>query len=122
MRLIDANALAKHIKDLPTWWADDGGVYPGGSMKYPDGMYYPEDIISSIDNAPTGDAVEVVHAEWLDGYGVCDNKKSYISIDCSNCGEYFKLPSIDENIEEWKKRFAYCPFCGAKMDGGNEDD
>ena len=59
MKLIDADALAKHIKDLPTWWADDGGVYPGGSMKYPDGMYYPEDIISSIDNAPTVDAVEV---------------------------------------------------------------
>jgi len=76
---------------------------------------------NTIAKAPTVDAVEVVHAEWLDGYGVCDNKKSYISIDCSNCGEYFKLPSIDENIEEWKKRFAYCPFCGAKMDGGNDN-
>lgn len=57
-RLIDANALAEHIKDLPTWWADNGGFY-GGAMKYPEGMFDPEDIISSIDNAPTVDAVPV---------------------------------------------------------------
>lgn len=58
-RLIDANALAEHIKDLPTWWADDGGVY-GKPMKYPDGMFDCEDVISSIEYAPTVDAVEVV--------------------------------------------------------------
>ena len=48
-RYIDAEKLVEHIKDLPTWWADDGGVY-GVSMKYPEGMYDCEDIISSIEN------------------------------------------------------------------------
>lgn len=106
MRLIDANALAKHIKDLPTWWADDGGVYPGGSMKYPDGMYYPEDIISSIDNAPTVDAVEVVHGRWEDGI-------------CTMCGYPIPTDSKCDFIDEDDCLFCY--HCGAKMKGENED-
>ena len=52
MRLIDANALLEHIKGLPTWWADGGGVY-GQAMKYPEGMFDVEDVVSSIENAPT---------------------------------------------------------------------
>lgn len=51
-RAIDADELIKHIKDLPTCWADAGGNY-GPPMKYPDGLFYPEDIIASIENAPT---------------------------------------------------------------------
>ena len=57
-RLIDANALKEHIEDLPTWWADGGGVY-GKPMKYPEGMFDCEDIIGSIDDAPTVDVVEI---------------------------------------------------------------
>lgn len=52
MRLIDANALLEHIKDLPTWWADGGGVY-GQAMKYPEGMFDVDDVVASIENAPT---------------------------------------------------------------------
>ena len=59
-RLIDANALAEHIKDLPTWWADDGDVY---GVRYPDGMFECEDVISSIEDAPTVDAVKVVRCK-----------------------------------------------------------
>lgn len=51
-RAIDADELIKHIKDLPTWRADAGGNY-GPPVKYPDGLFYPEDIITSIENAPT---------------------------------------------------------------------
>lgn len=110
MRLIDANALAKHIKDLPTWWADDGGVYPGGSMKYPDGMFYPEDIISSIDNAPTVDAVEVVHGRWI---------KTEVGNNCSACG--LNVMSWSGNYDGYEREkgiclMRYCPHCGAKMD------
>lgn len=73
-----------------------------------------------IENAPTVDAVEVVHAEWLDGYAVDSNgKKVYDSIDCSHCEEVFKIES--ETREYWKARFKMCPFCGAHMYGGNED-
>ncbi len=102
-RLINQKVMEKQIKEA-----------------FKDNPYLMGQMLRWIRSLPKVDAVEVVHGEWLDGYGVCDNKKSYISIDCSNCGEYFKLPSVDENIEEWKKRFAYCPFCGADMRGKTE--
>ncbi len=79
-------------------------------------------LLTDINDVPTADAVEVVHAEWQDGYGGWENKKSYISIDCSNCEEYFKIPGGEEDAEEWKKRFVYCPFCGAKMDGDENEN
>lgn len=103
MRLIDADALVEHIKDLPTWWADGGGFYPG-SMKYPEGMYDPEDIISSIENAPTIEAVPVVHGEWIKEMGAFFPR--YI---CSACREKYGA--------EW---YRHCPSCGAKMKGGAE--
>ena len=72
------------------------------------------------ENAPTVDAVEVVHAHWEDGWGEdCYGNIAYKSIDCSHCEEVFKIES--KTREYWKARFKVCPFCGAKMDGGNED-
>lgn len=52
VRPIDANVLLDHIKDLNTWYNDDGYIY-GYDMKYPDGMFFPDDIIASIENMPT---------------------------------------------------------------------
>lgn len=52
MRPIDADALMEDIKNLPTYWADGGGFYHG-EMKYPEGMFAPEDIIAAIEKAPT---------------------------------------------------------------------
>ena len=49
-RMVDADALLEHIKDLPTWWADGGGVY-GQAMKYPEGMFDVDDVVASIENA-----------------------------------------------------------------------
>lgn len=67
-------------------------------------------IVSAIQNAPTVDAVEVVHAEW----------KESISLDegfwiCSNCNfvsEATAAPIL----------YKYCPNCGAKMDGERRDN
>ena len=75
-----------------------------------------KDFLDSLKDAPTVDAVEVVHAVWDDGYAIDrDGNIVYKSIDCSNCFEYFKIESHDR--EYWKERFKVCPFCGAKMDG-----
>jgi hypothetical protein len=100
-RLIDANKLPYSIA------VDDSGK-PIFYVKAED-----------IDKAPTVDAVEVVHGEWIDGYAMHDGKEVYKSIDCSHCEEIFKIESHDR--EYWKARFKVCPFCGAIMDGGNED-
>ena len=59
----------------------------------------------TINNAPTVDAVEVVHGKWEE-IGVADYK-------CSRCG--FRFTSADPI-----SMFQYCR-CGAKMDGGNEE-
>ena len=59
--------------------------------------------ISCVDACPTVDAVEVVHGEWIP----CDHSNEiYI---CSNC-------RFQENAHD--RLLAFCPNCGAKMDGG----
>jgi predicted RNA-binding Zn-ribbon protein involved in translation (DUF1610 family) len=102
---IEREAFKKHIKDLPTWWADGGGVY-GQAMKYPEGMFNCDDVIASIENAPAADVVEVRHGSWVrtnDFYGF------YM---CSNCR------STQKDCQPlYNKVWHYCPNCGAKMDG-----
>ena len=56
-----------------------------------------------IVEAPTVDAVPVVHAHW---------KHYSQSDDCSNCGW---------STGKYESPTPYCPGCGAKMDGGWED-
>ena len=57
----------------------------------------------SILDAPTVDAVEVVHGRWIE--------KPYLfgtTRYCSICGQNYGMPH---------GVFNYCPNCGAKMDG-----
>ena len=65
-------------------------------------------IIDRINEQPTVDAVEVVHGDWVDEY-------PYVR--CSVCNAEW-INCITDNEP---KLFYYCPNCGAKMDGGNED-
>ena len=74
-----------------------------------------------IDNIPAVDAVEVVHGRNITKQHPVDE---FI---CSVCGyvcqETHKYV-YDEDAEDWSMyefEFNYCPNCGAKMDGGNED-
>ncbi|MBQ6040942.1 MAG: hypothetical protein IJL32_09240 [Oscillospiraceae bacterium] len=50
----------------------------------------------------------VRHGRWID-VPVGNLKYKY----CSECGSYLFDPS---------SRIKFCPYCGAKMDGGAEDD
>ena len=63
-----------------------------------------------IDAQPTVDAVSVVHGEWIHnpkiGWG-----ETWV---CSICGEKTTSSVMG------KPRYKYCPMCGAKMKG--EDD
>ena len=98
---IERKALIAHIKDLPTWWADGGGVY-GKAMKYPDGMFDCDDILNSIENAPAADVAPVRHGRWT------TNSNRPDKLICSICNVGFDM---------WKHdRHNYCPKCGAKMD------
>ena len=58
--------------------------------------------------APTIDAVSVVHGEWITKYeGSYLQRRMY----CSVCGKRSGIGGIESN-----QRKPYCPNCGAKMD------
>lgn len=64
---------------------------------------------SDISAFPAADVAPVVHGKWDDKGYVCGET----AWECSVCHEI-----------EWRTscgRLKYCPFCGAKMDGGDED-
>lgn len=89
-RLIDANALYDTISDVAA-----SAAHNVMSVK---------NVHECIEAAPTIDAVEVVHARWVqedeDGWR------------CTCCGAFWTF--IDGGPEENDARF--CPVCGAKMD------
>lgn len=61
-----------------------------------------------IDAQPSADVAPVVHGEWQD-IGVWSEVNGAKINSCSNC-HYHYVGFGDE--------FAYCPSCGARMDGG----
>lgn len=92
MRLIDADGLSEDI-------------YDNVSTPYEDAVAAKEDCLRAIEEAPTIDAVPVVHGRWthLGGDEWC----------CSACG--FVITTEGSWDKPTKK---YCEDCGAKMDGG----
>ena len=65
-----------------------------------------------IERLPAADVAPVVHGEW------------YLLDDCANAGLYCSVCSRRVHRDEFaykKLRSKYCPHCGAKMDGGNEN-
>lgn len=107
--LISRSELLKHIKDLPTWWADEGGVYDH-AMKYPEGMFDVDDIVNSIENA------EPVLKEKLE----CKKETSFKPMKMqSNEPEYmckcgYKLITPDNTYG--MKPDKYCRECGQRLD------
>ena len=96
-RLIDADALSEHIKGLPTWFEDGGGMW-SCLDGYPKGLFYPEDIISSIENAPIVDAVEVGRCKDCDYY-----RKIFTGF--GNC-EYFDIGRADNDYcSSWERKW-----------------
>ena len=60
---------------------------------------------------PTIDAVEVVHGEWIEVHDWLQiPQEESGTYRCSACGQVMKYP--------WN----YCPNCGAKMDGEEQND
>ena len=97
MRLIDADALkadygmAEDCKDCKTGYR---------SCQY-DNTYTKMDFCGWIDDAPTVDAVPVRHGRWT----IEDCHAATYRYCCSNCTAHHRA------------RYAYCPSCGAVMDG-----
>ena len=65
-----------------------------------------------IDNAPTIDAEPIRHGRWI------QSKTVYAYHNCSLCKVPHKM-QMSCNVYVLLK---YCPHCGAKMDGGKDDE
>lgn len=90
-KLIDAHDLWSDIMMLP----------------HNGDMISSEEVEQAIKDAPTVDAVEVVHGRWKDG-------------ECTICG--FDIRDMIDGESEFRSwvwdGLPYCPYCGAMMDGG----
>ena len=70
-------------------------------------------LCAFADDTPTAEVEEVRHGEWVEWYP----PKEYIITSeemlycCSMCDAKY------EDVEGYK----YCPYCGAKMDGGKRE-
>ena len=98
MRLIDAKPLMQNGWHL---------VQTGESNRFIQSM--------SLADIPTVDAKPVVHGRWipLEYDGFADGNPVLDLWECSECQE--------EHSGDEDTLTPYCPNCGAKMDGGNED-
>ena len=93
----------------------DANAYPCRGCSHEYCYQNCKDFIEWFNN--TVDAVEVVHGRWLYDSG----SGRYF---CSACGEYalsFKKDTLYGGDIYEVCLTDYCPNCGAKMDGGNED-
>ena len=89
-RLIDANALIEKKRQF---------CCGHGEYDYMVELWH-------IENAPTVDAVEVVHGRWIEDVATD-------MIACTECGHAWNI------IDNCTETFNYCPNCGAKMDLGD---
>ena len=101
-RLIDADALAEQVDNLCSDWNEN---WIGNDNQ---SFILHSDVSDLISDAPTVDAVEVVHGEWI----MCEDENDCEYIECPLCGEQF----YDGDNDTFDKPWNYCPNCGAKMD------
>ena len=100
-RLIDADARIAEIKKAYCTGCEN---YNGVRCR----ACWVDDAIGMMDDAPTVDAVPVVHGEWCEDYEtfIDDSGKESFPIQtgyvCSECGK--------DGYPNWH----YCPNCGAK--------
>lgn len=104
-RLIDANALVDTLTGITfSGWGKD---VPYLNQWWHMAVKIKDNFIKAINNAPTVEAVEVVH-----GYNT--GKARWFQ--CSECGYGFNdIFLLDESEEMLEPK--YCAYCGAKMDG-----
>ena len=97
MRLIDADKFILALMDASLSSVDE------------------DTILDLVDSVPTVDVVPVVHGRWDDS-GRYTFPSGNAAVRCTNCG--CALTESEYRLNNWN----YCPVCGAKMDGGADDE
>ena len=76
-------------------------------------------VYEELARAPLPDVREVKHGKWMDGkYFRFVPKKGTQGFQTATCSRCNITQSVDTYQE--KVMFNYCPYCGAKMDGGEK--
>lgn len=101
-RLVDANALKETLQAHYDFFVDAWGGFSNLPQKDKARVDEITHCIAEICNAPTVDAVEVVHGRW--------EYYSTTMQECSNCKRHTA-----------RHRFKYCPHCGAVMEDKYND-
>ena len=74
------------------------------------------ELCHMLEQEPCEDVNPIVHAHWIEGR---TNNPNIHNILCSHCFEGY--PSKGHaNSQYTKKKFKWCPSCGAKMDDESE--
>ena len=66
----------------------------------------------AILDAPAADVAPVRHGRWIDAYPDIEPNPMFMYGICSECG-------FEQGISKYLN---YCPNCGARMDGGKDDE
>ena len=74
--------------------------------------YLPEMSEEEFNNFPAADVAPVVHGRWLKPHWALSRQRV-----CSVCHNTVRMPSFDSG--EYTE-YPGCPWCLAKMDGGDE--
>lgn len=99
--------------DLEEWIIETFPGWPEGDVRM---------ILDHLDEMPDVLLNYVIHAKWLKPD---KNYSDKIWRKCSNCNthieKYSKYVSFMGTTNYFEHILNYCPICGAKMDGENED-
>ena len=97
-------AVCLEYRDEPNVILAIGGASAGGARKL-------------IEEAPGLDVAPVIHGRWIKMTGMMP-PEYHGHYECSECQWHMKGLRNSWTREE---EMAYCPNCGAKMDGGGDD-
>lgn len=102
MRLIDADALKARV-------AEEAKIVEGFGVEMAVlAQTIRDSIYEELENSPTIEAEPIKHAKWeQDLFGTL-----WV---CSAC-------NMPTDVKSASKYFKYCPFCGAKMKKGIDDE
>ena len=81
-----------------------------------DSLISTEDALYMIDNIPAVDAKEVKRGHWIPHFIDGDGDVTNVFI-CSECDK-----SVRFIMAYHKCEYVLCPWCGAEMNGGNDNE
>ncbi len=105
-KFIDVEETLKRLQDL----CADGNMWGDENLTLVDYAQVEETIL----DMPAADVQEVRHGKWVHCIGNRDPRDDFY--ECSICGRTINLICGNKITD-----YPYC-HCGAKMDGGNEND